>query len=273
MPNFSQNIGVGTFWKRKADRLALKLDGANDYVQILNYNQFERTQPFTLFLRANFLAKLANGQTATVFATNNTFFGAGLFVFFSEFTGVGAFIQLALSLNTSQRVRVRFDVDSIINTDAVIQITYEGDSDANNINCYIDGVLQTKDVLNNNLASSILNARTTAEINQLFTSSPANFILNELSFVDFSKNATEIANDFNAGKQSTGTGQFLLNVKPIYKQQIKTLETGKINSDLIINQAFWAIEDSPNAYRYKLFGYPDPLVLPPTVPNNFELIT
>ena len=209
--------------KIRFPKYALRFDGVNDYLQnnvSTPFTQWERTQPWTFF------AKVKQN------VRGGTFFYSGDFSSGSFFRGIAIArtasgqwqIYLRSLVPTNQSSILVFRNDAAI-FDGVVQITYDGSSDANGIKLYLNGIDSLLIISQNALAGTLINGLNRYTIGRLVNIAPLYFngLMEELSFVNYAKSPAEIAADYAAGTQSAGSGSFLLNVKPIYPDFITSL--------------------------------------------------
>jgi hypothetical protein len=202
-----------------AGLFALKFDGVNDYLESnASFTQWERTQPWTLFIRSD--GWVHNSSFQTIYDTRGQ---------------IGSFDRLIIVRFDSNRLDLVFQnssspvnrlyVQATINSFNIIQITYSGNSNTSGVNIYVDNVPRSFTIINNNLSSSIINAFNKFRIGRDYFVNERYFkgVLNEVSFINYVKNTSELTADFNSGTQSQGTGSFLLRVIPTFSNNIQTL--------------------------------------------------
>lgn len=231
---------------------ALAFDGVNDYLQNsvgTPFVQWQRTQAFTFefFLKS---PVTVNGLFQSIFDSR---FGA-------NFRGVAVFItntgRLEIQLlSTPSIVAIARTANSVAGA-THIAITYAGDSNANNINIFINGILVTKLVAANSLTNTITGTtQVTVGFRNLAGSGNLYFVgdMKEVSFTNYAKTQPEINADIAAGTQLAGTGSFLFRLPLIYKDN----GTGNIATlDSTV-----PIPELAQSLNMQYFGYPNPLVL------------
>lgn len=193
---------------------ALKFDGVNDYAEGTGAT-WNWTQPWTFFFKG-------------IFRSNAEKF----FFSFLPFGSSGLSIGM---LNSNTRLRLAFSNNQIIdfgnapntiNTEVIIQVSYDPSLPAlERGRCFINGIEYPRvggSFINFNNPSNIIRLGTT--FNSTF-SFPRwyNGIINNMSFVNYTKTPAEITDDFNNGYQSEGSGAYLLNIIPTYPNIIKSL--------------------------------------------------
>lgn len=110
--------------------------------------------------------------------------------------------RLSFNFNNSgaQQIRARWDLGAGITATWVhVAITYDGSSDISGLNCYLDGVLQSRINLENTLASTTV-ATTPITFGSL--SEGGNFFegnIDEIAFYDIELNASQVSDIYNSG--------------------------------------------------------------------------
>ena len=219
--------------------------------------QWERTQPFTYFVRIKSIVPYVAAMT--LFATNKTVADRGIVITMFD-TGISLDLYSGIDSNRSIVIQ---PIPSQTE-DAIIQITYDGGSSTSGMKLYYNNVLLTTYTLNiSSLTGSIINTANSFVIGvNPFRGRHLNGLLYNTSIVNYVKSVAEMSADFTAKKQSIGTGAWLLApVEPIYDgttgKQIKTLDTASINAPLPNPNAFV----NAQGYKMNLLGYPNPLVI------------
>jgi hypothetical protein len=238
---------------------ALNFNGTNQYLQSqttaqggLDFVKWDRQQPWTFFVKLK--AKSVNNHA--VFSWN-TASGNPIGLSFMFRDGRFEVIFAAPSL-----LWVKSSTITSINQDTTIQIVYNGNSLASGITIIIDNTVVSNIVQSDAISGSIL-SNTSPSVGYWSTSFPRFFrgTINHISFVNYVKSPAELTADFNAKKQSVGSGAWLLApIEPIYttngSTQIKSLATTDINNPLPNPVAL----TNTQGYKLNLVNYPTPLV-------------
>jgi len=165
-------------------------DGVNDYVNIGNVLNFERTQQFTLNAWINptdlavYRAFIAKMEVARGYYASVESLGEMVFIFRSS-TGNRIFVKTINSVITP-------------NTWSNCVITYDGSSSANGVNLYVNGVLITKIITENTLTDTTIN-----NANLQISSRPQGDALfrgsiNDVNIYNYALTAQQVLDNFNA---------------------------------------------------------------------------
>lgn len=126
-------------------------DGSFDYDRVINWNQTERTQPFSLNINAFFNTNSLQPILSTLNATLVS--AAGI-----EILTISGFIRFIMQSSFSIGIEKTTNIAFSSGYNSII-ITYDGSSNASGVTCYINNVLTTFGTpARDNLTGSIINA-------------------------------------------------------------------------------------------------------------------
>jgi hypothetical protein len=148
-----KEVYIKTYQKTKTHTNSLTFDGVNDYVTMGNAikYQFERTQTFTIEAWIYITAIGAERIIVSKLLNSGTFAGYEFNV-----TSTGALFFYAMNNFGTNMIAVASTTTVRANTWTHVAVTYNGDSNANNVQFYINGILSAKTINTNNLTASIL---------------------------------------------------------------------------------------------------------------------
>ena len=256
---------------QQSPQYSLNFNGTSQYLLSqttvqggVDFVQWERTQAFTLFVRFK-ITSYSTDSILTIFSTLSTL---------SNFKGIflglvssSKSLNLNIAASDTNRIVVNTGANTILlNTDYIMQMAYDGSSNANNITIKINNVVVPYTVAFNSLTTTIIGGQNNFVLGRFFTQATniprfLNGHIRHISFVNYVKSSTELTADFNNKKQSVGTGSWLLSpIEPTYKddssKQIKSLSTTSINNPLPNANAFI----NSQGYKLNLFNYPTTLI-------------
>ncbi|NJL78435.1 MAG: hypothetical protein HC917_05530 [Richelia sp. SM2_1_7] len=208
---------------------------------------WERTQPFTMFIKGAF----PGNTLGQLFDTRTALWG-GIYAFFANSSGLMEFRMERFNTAVGSTI---FRVTIPASTE-IIQIVYNGSSLVSGYTVYADGVELPKTTLSDTLTSSILGGTHRFRIGaNVLNSGLLNTYISELSILDAAQNAAAIAADVLAGTQQAGSDEFLFRALLTYPTYIQSLNTLDVNTTLPL------LTQDTNAYKLNLQNYPSLLVL------------
>ena len=256
---------------QQSPQYSLNFNGTSQYLLSqttvqggVDFVQWERTQAWTIFVRFK-ITSYATDVILTVFSSLPTLTNfKGIFL---GLVSSNQSLNLNIASSDTNRIVINTGANTILlNTDCIMQITYDGSSNANNLLIKINNVVVPYTVAFNSLTTTIIGGQNNFVLGRFFTQAIniprfLNGHIRHISFVDYVKGSTELIADFNAKKQSVGTGSWLLSpIEPIYKddgsKQIRSLSTTNINNPLPNPNAFV----NEQGYKLNLFNYPTTLI-------------
>ncbi len=122
-------------------------DGAFDYDLVNSWEQIDRLQPFTM----NFHAFYTPAPTTWLFAQGDLETAIGL-----QVAIVPTLVQIIMRASASNSIVVNFPLSEPINGYNSLIITYDGSSNANGLNVYLNSVQLSRSIVVNALSSSII---------------------------------------------------------------------------------------------------------------------
>lgn len=130
---------------------SIMFDGVNDYVNLGNVLNFERTDSFTFSTWVN----INNTSTPRAFIskTSNTVLRG---YFFGANTNNSIIFILRNTINTNQ-LFISTPSFPFTNTWKNFTVTYDGNSNPSGVSIYVDSILQSNIITTNNLTSTIIN--------------------------------------------------------------------------------------------------------------------
>lgn len=170
---------------------SLTFDKSNDVVEVTNQIQFERTDPFTL--SAFFYSLDANNNQ--IINNENTSYRGYQFAI-----PVSNQIYFNLRNTTTNRFQITTDSNTIdANKWYYAAVTYNGNSSASGANIYLNGELQNKNVVSDNLTdTTISNVTTYIGYRRPITNGPFNGNIAAIQIYNKELTAQEIKQNFNA---------------------------------------------------------------------------
>lgn len=192
----------------------LQFDGVNDYVISTQDVNWGRAQSWTMFAKykdINWSSFPRNCFFSNATEDSNIR-GIGI----GEITRLGAqFLVVLRNIASSNELVCRFSDANTFDTSGIIQITYNGTSLLNGVRMYVNGVEKTSRAAEQaqTLSGTITASGQKAKIGRYVTASPnlfsSNTDIQEISFVNYVKSGAELTDDYNAGFQSKGIGDWL----------------------------------------------------------------
>lgn len=183
----------------------MSFDGVNDYVNLgLNFD-YERTQPFTMgewiYCKSNgtFVSLIGN-QASTPYSGRGFYGGI-------EYQTSNRVAFILRNLSGGQRIYVATTTAVTLNAWNYIMITYDGSSDANGVNFYINGISQPKTIIQNDLASTTKSGIATTLGGRPFTGSGdgwQNDRVNDATIYNRTLSAFEVLQNFNVTRNKYG---------------------------------------------------------------------
>lgn len=211
------------------------------------FTHWERTQPFTIFVKGAFPGN-SGGQ---IFDTRTALWG-GIYAYFVDGAGL---MEFRMERYNTSAGSIIFRVTIPANTE-IIQIVYNGNSLVSGYTVYADGVELTKTILQDTLTSSILGGTHRFRIGaNVLNSGLLNTYISELSILNAAQNGAAIAADVLAGTQQEGLDTFLFRALLTYPTYIQSLNTADVNT------TFPLLTQDTTAYKLNLQNYPSLLVL------------
>lgn len=189
---FSDGFFIGL---NSTTQYSMLLDGVNEYCVVpnkVNYN-FTNTQPFTI----STWVKTSNfNRTQSIYGKR---IPSGTFAGYSLLNDASGVLRIILRNNASNAIIVEFAAP-IVNDWHHILFTYDGSSNANGVNVYIDNVSQPLTVIENTLTGTLSNSGD-FEIGRAGTS-PFLGNIGITRVWDVELTNSEIAADYNSGVMS-----------------------------------------------------------------------
>jgi hypothetical protein len=132
---------------------AMVFDGSNDYVNITNQIQFERTDSFTIsaWIRSN------NSNNNQIVNNENSSYRGYQFAINSSGNLI-FFLRNTVSTNFIGTITIE---EILPNKWHFLLVTYDGSSNANGVNLYANGLLMPKNIVGNNLTQTTISDNTT----------------------------------------------------------------------------------------------------------------
>jgi hypothetical protein len=199
-------IGAGLgFWsggESYLDGNAKVYDGSFDYDQIVGWSQIERTQAWAMNIATKINPSVA---VRLLFEQGASSVDRGIVVYITS----ADILFIEIANNSGNRV--------VAETYKSIIINYDGGSNASGVNAYVDGVLATKTIVQNNLSATIIQAGGTTEIGGRSPGSllPFNGLIRQFEIINRIATAGEISDtatfgSFRGAGVSHASGQYLL---------------------------------------------------------------
>jgi len=223
---------------------ALSFDGINQYVNCGNITQFERTQSFSV----EFWIKYTSTSIKAVVG-NLSLAGTGKgWQIYTDGTKVGYQLRAGTTLNA---VHLTF-TDSLLNNGNWhhVVFTYNGNSLASGITCYIDNIIKSPTILRNALTASIISNEplTIGQVNALYMVGS----LDEVIIYDKELIQSEITFRYNSGNGKEIFNYSTIIPQPYAHYHLESIDTGDLVEDTSGNGRDGIAINSPSVVSGKL---------------------
>jgi hypothetical protein len=181
---------------------SIVFDGVNNYVNITNQIQFERTDPFSLciWIYPTLVSNNMLINNETIQTSPTPYRGYRLSI---ATTGVIAF-SLRNTINTNQASILTLSSLTANNWYNIVA-TYDGSSNTSGMKIYINGIPQSFTIENNNLTNTTISNQTTwIGLRRPTTTGPFVGRIPQASIYNRTLSASEVSQNFNATRARFG---------------------------------------------------------------------